>query len=159
MRLHTDFQRLYAAEKQPCIERGWHRTSGVLVELHLPICLFVRCDDGSADDIAVSANVLCRTMHHDVGSQFQRTLEVRRIERIVHHEQGTVSVRDFRKGGYIDQLEKRIRRTLDPDNLRPRRHSRFKTRELPSVNIPENRVLVLDGHGVLIRWSIEAMLL
>ena len=43
-------------------------------------------DHGAADDVGMAAQVLGRRVDHGVGAEGERLLQVRRGERVVHHE-------------------------------------------------------------------------
>src|SRR4051794_14251380 len=117
--LHPDRQRLEAAQGQPGIERAGHRAHGVLVVADLLGEVQVPHDDRSPDHVAVSTGVLGRRVDDDVRAQGQRTLEVRRREGVVDHEQGAGLVGDVGQGGDVGDPEQRVGRRLDPDHLRP----------------------------------------
>ena len=70
-------------------------------------------------DVGVSAEVLRRRVEHHVGAERERLLEVRRREGVVDDDQRADRVRRFGRGGDVDDVERRVRRRLEPDELRP----------------------------------------
>ena len=83
MRLHAQRQRLGAAQDEIRIPRTWHRPDRILVERDLLADFAVVGDRHSADDVAMSADILRRRVHDDVGAEMQRLLQIRRRKRVV----------------------------------------------------------------------------
>src|SRR5665647_580133 len=68
-------------------------------------------------DVAVAAAVLGGRMHHDVGAEGQRLLEVGRGERVVDCQNGPGLVRDRRERRDVGNTEQWVGGRLDPDDL------------------------------------------
>ena len=101
--------------------------------------LEVAHDEGAADHVGVAAGVLGRRVHDDVGAQRQRLLEVRRGEGVVDDEQRAGVVGDRRERLDVADVEQRVGRRLEPDQL-----------GLPGADRGAHRVDVGDrGGGVL----------
>ncbi len=84
----------------------------------------------AALDVAVAADVLRRRVEDDVGSERERALERRRRERVVHEDERAGLARDGDGGREIGDLHQRVRRRLEPDELRLRPDRRAQRRQI-----------------------------
>ena len=60
------------------------------------------------------AEVLRRRVHHGVGAEVERLLQIRRRERVVDDEHRADRVRGIRRLADVDDVEQRVRGRLDP---------------------------------------------
>ena len=116
--LHPQRQRLDAPQQQPGLERRQHRAGGVLQEAEPGQPFRVAVHQDAAHAVAVAVQVLRRRVHHDVRALFQRPLEVRRREGVVHHDGRADAVRRFRERGEVGDPQHRVRRRLDEEERR-----------------------------------------
>ena len=75
-------------------------------------------DERTADDITVPAEVLGRRVHHHVGTQQQRLLQVGGGECVVDDQESSGVVSDVGDRGDIRDVQQRIGRGFDPDQPR-----------------------------------------
>ena len=68
----------------------------------------------AADHVGVPAYVLRGGVHDHVRAEHQRLLQVGRGERVVHHEQRALVVRELRERADVGDREQRVRRRLHP---------------------------------------------
>ena len=99
------------------VERPGHAAHRVLEELD-PL------GDGrvvhgreAADHVRVAAEVLGRRVDDDVGAELERALEVRRRERVVDDDERADGMRGLGDRADVDDVEQRVRRRLEPDQL------------------------------------------
>ncbi|KAG1272552.1 hypothetical protein G6F65_011629 [Rhizopus arrhizus] len=106
MALHPQFQRLDAAQHQEGGERRQGRTGEVAQPLQTDgVNMFLAAHDGPCQQVAVAAQVLRGGMQHDVGAMFQRSLQHRRGESVIHDGQQALAARDGGHGRDIDQAQ------------------------------------------------------
>ena len=117
---HPHRQRFRSAQHEPSVEWTRHASSRVLEERDARAKLLVVAGESSADDIGMPAQVLGRRVQDDVRPKPQRLLQVRTRERVVDHGQRLAPVRDLRESRDVEHFQERIRRRLDPDELRAR---------------------------------------
>jgi hypothetical protein len=91
--VHANTQRLHAAQRQVAVQWSGNRPDRVLEEPQLLGQFGVTRDDGTADDVGVSPEVLRRRVHDDVGTVGEWRLQIGRRERVVDDEFGPVLVR------------------------------------------------------------------
>jgi len=77
----------------------------------------VRDDERPAHDVAVTADVLGRRVHDDVGAERDRLLQVRRREGVVDREHSTHRARVRSDSADVRDREHRVRGGLDPHEL------------------------------------------
>src|SRR5690606_6266620 len=75
-------------------------------------------DHGPADDVGVAADVLGGGVHHDVGAERERLLQVRAGEGVVDHQERVVLVGQFGERGDVGDVEQRVGGRRDPDHAR-----------------------------------------
>ena len=75
-------------------------------------------EDGAADHVGVAAEVLRRRVDDEVGAERERLLQERGGEGVVDGEQRAGGVRGVGGAADVDDVEERVRRRLDPDELR-----------------------------------------
>ena len=94
MLLHAHRQRLDPAQHQPTVERIQDGAGGFLNEVEPVVVLLPRQDDRPADGVAVPVEELGSGMHHHVGAELQRALQVGAHEGVVHHQHELVGARN-----------------------------------------------------------------
>ena len=90
-------------------------------------------------------------MHDDVRAEFERPLEIRRREGIVHHEKRAGRVRRFSRPFDVHDVQQRVRRCLDPHDPSSLVEVRGEVVELGRRQIVEDVALGLvdlRGHAV-----------
>ncbi len=116
---HAERERLEATEGQEGVERREHVAhADLLEEPDFVGEVGVVGDDGTADGVAVAVQVLRRAVDDDVGTEFERVLEVRREEGVVHAEGRIDRFGDGGDGFDVTESEERVRRRLHPDECR-----------------------------------------
>ena len=75
----------------------------------------------------MAAQVLGRAVDHQVGPVLDRPLQIGRREGIVHRQQGAPAVGQLGDGGDVEDLQQRVGRRLDPDQLGGRAEDRGET--------------------------------
>src|SRR5829696_6511897 len=132
--LHAQRQGLQPAQGEEAVERARDRADGVLQEGELFAELLVVADDGdAADHVGMAVEVFRRRMHDEVEAVFERTLNVGAGEGVVGGEPPSRRLRDAGDRLEVAELEQRIGRRLDPDELRlgpQRRPHRIEIREV-----------------------------
>ncbi len=131
---HAQRQCFRAAHGQIRIPRPRDRADGVLVKRNLRMQVGIVRDHDAADDVAVTAEVFRRRVHHDVGPEFQGPLPVRRCERVVDRDDlpRRFERRDRRD---VDDSHEGIRRRLDPQQLRLGANRRARRRDVAHVDV------------------------
>ena len=114
MAVHPHGERLDAAQDEVAVERRGNRAGGVLHVAQSLGELVVVDGDDATDDVAVAAEVLRRRVDDDVGAEGEWLLEIRRGERVVDDDQGTVLVGHGGDGLDVDAAEQRVGRRLQP---------------------------------------------
>ncbi len=114
VRVHPKAERLHPAEREVAVHRTRDRTGRVHEERESFDQLRIVRDEGAADQVGVPAQVLRHRVEHDVGAQFQRSLQVRGRERVVHDASRTRPVREISEGGDVDHLQEGVRGGFDP---------------------------------------------
>jgi hypothetical protein len=122
--VHAHAEGLDAAQHEPRVERTGYRAHRVLVERELLSQFGVAGDQRTADHVGVPAEVLGRRVHHDVGTERDGLLQVRRGEGVVDDQQGAGLVRDAGQPGDVGDVQQRVRGRLAPHDLRVRTHGR-----------------------------------
>ena len=119
--VHAHAQCLHAAQRQVAVERARHCPHGVLGEHQVIGQLVVVGGHEAAHHVAVPADVLGGRMHHSVGAERQRLLQVGRGERVVHHHDAAELVRDGADGFDVEDREQRVGGRLEPHHAGLRR--------------------------------------
>jgi hypothetical protein len=116
---HTNVQGLDAPQDEPGLEGAQdtarallHKTESLVQGFHGGVRPE---DDDTSKAIAMTVNVLGRTVDDDMGPQPEGLLEIRRHERIVHDQEGTGGRGDASEGRYIGHLQEGITGRLDED--------------------------------------------
>ncbi|MNZ68166.1 hypothetical protein D3C78_864270 [compost metagenome] len=91
--LHSCLQRLHSAHQQPGFLCAQHRSKTVLKLLQPSAQTIISSYCKPCQNVAVAAQKLCRTMQHNIYSVLNRTLMIRRHERIIQHGQQTMLLR------------------------------------------------------------------
>jgi len=65
-------------------------------------------------------------MHHQIGAQLERPLEIGRGEGVIDDQECACAVCLFRHSRDIDDLQERVGRRFDPDQLGGLRENRFE---------------------------------
>src|SRR5690242_2923713 len=76
MLFHTHTERLHSTQHQPAFKRRENSTGALLHECEGLFVFRLGADKDSAQSIAVSIQELCSGVHHDVGAQSDRPLEI-----------------------------------------------------------------------------------
>src|SRR4051794_2061675 len=116
MAVHAHRERLDAAEHEPGVERARHAAHRVLVVGEVLAELVVGRDEGAADDVTVTTEVLRGRVHDDVCAELDRSLQVRRRERVVDDEPRAGVARDSCDRLDVGDVEQRVGRRLTPDD-------------------------------------------
>ena len=116
--LHAHVERLQAAQHEEAVERARHAADRVLEEAEALGERVVAREHRAADDVAVAVQVLRRRVDDDVGAELEGALEVRRRNVLSTTISTPCALADLRDGGEVGELERRVRRRLDPDELR-----------------------------------------
>ena len=114
--VHAHRQGLDAPQGEEAVERAGHAARRVLEEGQAGGQGVVVDHDRAAHHVGVPAQVLGRRVHHRVGAQRDRPLQVRRGERVVHDEQGACVAGQAGQRGDVRDAEQRVGRRLDPDH-------------------------------------------
>ena len=150
--LHAQAQRLDAAQHQP----GLVRVHGAAqVEVHLAQAgqhCRILGDDDAGHHVGVAVDELGHAVQHDVRTQLQRVLQERRGEGVVDDHQRAVLVGDRGAGREVGQLQGRVGRRLEVDQLglrthRPSPRSAGRPVSTKRRGDAEARVLVLQDHA------------
>ena len=144
--LDPQVQRFDAAQDEEAVERLGDGAAVVLDGPEFGVNRSVFRDECAHDDVAVSAEVLRDAVHDDVCAEFERSLEHRRGERVVDGEADAARTRDSRNGRDVRDLHHRIRRRLEPNQLRLLRDRGLDIRGILGVDERE-----LDAEGRPIR--------
>jgi len=90
--------------------------------------------NNAAESRAVTADELRCRMHHDVGTMFNRTNQVRRTEGVVDDQRNLVLVSDFGDSVDIRNIGMRVAESFDKDELRVFLDGGFDALEIVSVD-------------------------
>ena len=112
--LHPHRERLEPAQHEVAVERARHRADRVLQEPDALGDLGVVGGDEPAHDVGVTAEVLGRRVHDDVGAELERPLQERRGERVVDDDARAALVRDRADAEDVDDGERGVGGRLDP---------------------------------------------
>ena len=112
--VHPDAQGLEPAGGEEGVHRAGHGADGELHEADLLGQFGVLDHDRAAHHVGVAADVLGGGVHHDVGTQGERGLQVGRREGVVHHQEGAGVVRHLGEGLDVGDLHHRVGRRLHP---------------------------------------------
>jgi hypothetical protein len=137
--VHPDAEGLQAAVGQEAVEGAGHGAHRVLVEGDRLRQVEVSDHDGAADHVAVPTDVLGRRVHHDVGAEGERLLQIRRREGVVDDQQRAGLVGDLSEPLDVGDGQQRVGRGLDPQDLR-----------LPGPDRGAYRVDVADVGGAVL---------
>ena len=102
---------------EEAVERAGHRADAQLHEAHRLVDVAVAHDHGAADRVGVPAQVLRRAVDDRAGAELERALADRGGERVVDRDEDVRADRRDQRG-QVDHVERRVRRRLDPDELR-----------------------------------------
>ena len=114
---HAHRERLDPAQDEPRVEGAGDGAERLLQEVEAFRQRVVVRRDEPADRVAVAAEVLRRRVDDDVGAELERLLQVGRRERVVDDEQRADSVSGVRGLANVDDVQRRVGRRLDPDEL------------------------------------------
>ena len=131
---HAQSQSLCAAQCKETIEGRRRCANGILKKLQPLIrCAFAKADR-TANDIRMSADVFSCRMQNKVGPEREGPLEKRRCESVVYETESSVAVGDRRGCPDIRNVQKRIRRRLDPNEPGSPGHGALDFSGLRSIN-------------------------
>ena len=114
MPLHTQMQRLGAAQNQKAIQGGRDCTRGLYLKPEAFGPRVVVRQNSAANHIGVAPKVLGRGMQGQICPESQRLLKKRRCKRIVHRYIDSRSMSYFGYGRNIHHPQQRVRWGLDP---------------------------------------------
>jgi hypothetical protein len=140
MAIHPYAQRLQPAMSEEGIERAGDCAHGVLMEGDLLGQVEISYDQGAPDDVGVTADVFRRRMHHDVGTERQRLLEIGSREGVVDDQQGSAVVGSVGQCLDVTEVEQRVGGGLDPHQGGDTRLDRRPH----CVDVTHRRRIVLD---------------
>ncbi|MCY1282907.1 hypothetical protein D9M69_458410 [compost metagenome] len=140
--LHAHTQRFQTLDHHPGVEGAESRARGTQ-ETHDFLHVLGTAGDHAAHGAALAVDVLGGRMHDDVGPQFQRLLQGRGAEAVVHHQQGALLVGDVGQGRNVDQLCQGVGRRLDEQQFGIGLDCR-----LPAVQIGQGRVVDFDAEAL-----------
>src|SRR5690348_14760383 len=92
MLAHTHSQRLNTTQRQPDIERPRYSSSSILIECKLLIDFLIIHDHNPTNDITMSIDIFCGTMHDNICTQIKWPLEVRTSKSVVDNKPYIMSV-------------------------------------------------------------------
>ena len=116
MALHADRQGFDTPQDQPRIERARNSPGGILVKGDR-LKQVSAAGDRAANDVGVPRKVFGRAVNYQVGAELDRPLQVGGGKRIIHSQQGTPIMRKRGERGDINDLEQRVGRSFDPEEL------------------------------------------
>ena len=94
MPLHSQFEGLQPAQRQPAIERGGNRASCVLQKLNRLENRGIFGQRGALNRVRVAAKIFCHAVDDDICAQLEGLLEIRSGKGVVNHHQRAPRVRD-----------------------------------------------------------------
>jgi len=147
--IHPHGQRLQPAHGQPAIERAGHGAGRVLLILQEGPKVRIVAGDRPAHHVGMPAEVFGRAVHHQVGAERQRMLQIRGCEGVVDDEERgrALRLRNFGDGSDVRDLEVGIGGRLDPDQPRVRRDRRPRGVEVAEVDQPGGDSVALQRAG------------
>src|SRR5258708_27373961 len=117
MLTHTYCKSFDATQREPGIHGSWNRACRILMKLERLINLLITRNHYTTNNIAVSINVFCRTMKHNICPQVQWLLEVWAGEGVVHDEQDMMTMGNCGDCLNIYESKQRIGGRLQPDQF------------------------------------------
>ena len=87
----------------------------ILEKFKLVIEIFVICENDTHNDVTMAVDIFCNGVYYEIGSEVNRTLEIRRYESIVNSQQYFVFAGDGCNCGNVDYFESRICKAFNPD--------------------------------------------
>ena len=142
--LHPQRQRLGAAKHQPRIERPQDGAFGVLHEPQPLDVVVADRDDDAADAVAMSVEVLRRTVRHQIGAELDRPLDAGTGEGVVHDEPDVVAMREIRRRPQVRDAHHRIGGRLDEQHPCRRRERALDVVKLRRVHVTEGQAVALQ---------------
>ena len=115
--LHPQVQGFEAAQHQKAVLRAGSAAAGVLQKPQALMQLVVLHHKGAHHGVGVAGHVLGERVHHDVGAQIERRLQVGRTERVIDGQQRPGLLGHGGGGPDVDDVEQRVSRCLNPDEL------------------------------------------
>src|SRR5258705_9331326 len=115
MLLHADRESLHTAQDQPALKWREDCSCGLLQKRQLLSLVRARANYDSTQSVAVAVEELRGRVHHQVGTQRDWLLEIRRHESVVHDEVNFSRVADFAHRADVGQRHERIGWCLDKD--------------------------------------------
>src|SRR5713101_8090584 len=77
--------------------------------------IFIFCDCGAADEVAVTPEIFCGAVHDNVGPKLQRVLKIRAHEGVVYDEKGVSFLANLTHLSNVYDPHQWIGRCLYPD--------------------------------------------
>jgi len=113
----AEMQRLEAAVGEPAVKGRGDGANGVLQKRQALQEVGGVEGRGAHDDVGVAVDVLCHRVDDNVCAVVERVLHIGRHEGVVDHDHDAVLVRHARDFADVDELQRGVRRRLDPDEL------------------------------------------
>ena len=117
MAVHADGEGLQTAQNEVAIHRSWDSTGRVLQEANSLQRLFLQGHYGAPNHVGVASQILGGTVHHQVGAQPQRLLQIRRRKRVIHAENSALLTRRRADRFQLRHDQERVGRRLQPDKV------------------------------------------
>ncbi len=122
----TRMQSTQAAQCQIGVERRARNARTVRPPDQTLVQFRRRCDDGTADDVAVPVEIFSGRVQYEVCAERDWPLPRWRQERVVDEHQRARCMRLLSECANVDDPQQRIAGRLDPDQLRTKRERRCK---------------------------------
>ena len=120
LREHPQFERLHAAVDDPGIEGRNGRPGGAQEADHAVHDWPLGAADRAAQHPALAVEMLGCRMHDEIGAEFDRPLQRRRAQHVVHRKHGTRLFRQRGQRGDVGDLAERVGGGLQEQELRVR---------------------------------------
>ena len=156
MGAHPVRQRADTAANEPAVERRRHGAARGLDRADtLEDRVASPGHDGTAEHVAVAAQVLRRRVQHEVGAELEGRLEHRRGRGVVAHVERAGAPGDLADRRDVGHFPQRVRRRLHPDEPRVRPDGRPRGRRVGHVDergveLPPGERLAQEARGPVI---------
>ncbi|MNC17917.1 hypothetical protein D3C75_658090 [compost metagenome] len=133
--LHAHIQGLQTAQGQVAVERPLHRPYRHADTAQACQQRIVGRHHHTAGEVGVATDVLAGRVHHQVHAQGDRALVPRRAEGVVDAGEDALGLGQVAHRLDVDQVQQRVGRRLDPDQLGFRLDGRRYGRDIVEVDI------------------------
>ena len=93
--LHSQFECLDSAHREPAIKRRRHRAGRVLQKLNRLEYGRIFCQSRALNRVRMAGEIFRHAVDHDVRAQLERLLETGRGKRVVDHHERAARMRQF----------------------------------------------------------------